>query len=178
MIVWWYNTGRLEGAYNRCTYDDKHEMLSEKRFKRSNVRSEYNMIIDLKGHVDWIHLSQDCLQWRSVLNTIVNFQVPETTLNFLINWAIVGFSRSALLRWMSMSRSWRGMENCYNYLESLIYSVFLLFPKLQVPVCSSQTTSCKPTGYVFLPVFSVWWIRHFIRPYCSQTYDSPPERTN
>jgi hypothetical protein len=33
--------------------------------------------------VDWIHLAQDMDQWRGVVNTVMNFQVPQKVGNFL-----------------------------------------------------------------------------------------------
>jgi hypothetical protein len=39
----------------------------------------HNYKIDLKmgcSGMDWIHLSQDRDQWRALVNTVTNFQVP------------------------------------------------------------------------------------------------------
>jgi hypothetical protein len=39
-----------------------------------------NIKIDLRetecGRIDWIHLAQDRDQWRAVVNTVMNLQVP------------------------------------------------------------------------------------------------------
>jgi hypothetical protein len=32
--------------------------------------------------VDWMHLAQDRNQWRAVVETVMNFQVPEETEKF------------------------------------------------------------------------------------------------
>jgi hypothetical protein len=33
--------------------------------------------------VDWMHLSQGRDQWRTLMNTVVKFRVPQKTGNFL-----------------------------------------------------------------------------------------------
>jgi hypothetical protein len=38
--------------------------------------------IGFKG-MDWIHLTQDRNQWRAVMNTEMNLQVPQKAGNFL-----------------------------------------------------------------------------------------------
>jgi len=38
--------------------------------------------IGFKG-MDWIHLTQDRNQWRAVMNTVMNLQVPQKAGNFL-----------------------------------------------------------------------------------------------
>jgi hypothetical protein len=47
---------------------------------RSRHRWENNIRMDLREirweGVDWIHLAQDRDQWRAVVNTVMNLQVP------------------------------------------------------------------------------------------------------
>jgi hypothetical protein len=45
--------------------------------------------------VDWMHLAQDRVQWRAVVNTITNLWVQEKVGEFL-DWVIVSFSRRTL----------------------------------------------------------------------------------
>jgi hypothetical protein len=35
---------------------------------------------------DWMYLSQDQNQWRALINTVMNLQVPQKTENFLTSW--------------------------------------------------------------------------------------------
>jgi hypothetical protein len=35
--------------------------------------------------MDWIHLSEDGDQWRAFVNTVMNFELPQTAGNFLTN---------------------------------------------------------------------------------------------
>jgi hypothetical protein len=49
-------------------------------FERPRCRREGNIRLDLREIwwkiVDWMHLVQDMDQWRTVVNTVMNFQVP------------------------------------------------------------------------------------------------------
>jgi hypothetical protein len=47
--------------------------------------------------VDWINMAQDRDQWRALLNTVMNFQVPLNAENFLSGCTIGSFSRRAQL---------------------------------------------------------------------------------
>lgn len=46
--------------------------------------------------LDWIHLSQDMIQWLDLVVMLINFRVPQKQENFLTSWAITSFSRSLL----------------------------------------------------------------------------------
>jgi hypothetical protein len=54
---------------------------------RPRRRWEDNIRMDLREigweGVDWIHLAQDRDQWWALVNTVMNFGVPEKARNFL-----------------------------------------------------------------------------------------------
>jgi hypothetical protein len=60
-----------------------------------------NIKIDLReigwDGMDWIELAQDRDQWRGLVNTVMNFRVPQNAGKFLSNCIIGGFSRKAQL---------------------------------------------------------------------------------
>jgi hypothetical protein len=49
------------------------------------------------GVMDWIYLAQDRDQWRALVNTIMNLQVPQNFGKLLNNCTTGGFSRRAQL---------------------------------------------------------------------------------
>jgi hypothetical protein len=60
-------------------------------------RWEDNIRMDLREigwiGMDWIDLAQDRDQWRALVNTIMNLQVPYSFGKFLSSCATGGFSR-------------------------------------------------------------------------------------
>lgn len=44
----------------------------------------------------WIHVAQDADHWRTLVNTVMNLQIPYSNGNVLSGWASDGFSRSEL----------------------------------------------------------------------------------
>jgi hypothetical protein len=52
----------------------------EKPFGRSRHRWEDNIKMNIKLRkceiMDWIHLSQDRVQWRALVNTVMDLRVP------------------------------------------------------------------------------------------------------
>jgi hypothetical protein len=48
--------------------------------------------------MDWIDLAQDRGQWRALVSTMMNLQVPKSAGKFLSSCTIGGFSRRAQLR--------------------------------------------------------------------------------
>jgi hypothetical protein len=69
---------------------------------RSTCRWVDNIKIDLREKVwdgvDWVHLAQDRGQWRALVNTVTNLQVPYNAGKFLSGCTIGSFSRRAQLR--------------------------------------------------------------------------------
>jgi len=58
--------------------------------------------------MDWIHLIQDRVQWRSLLNTVINLRVSKKDGNLLARWDTTRFSRRNLLHGVML---W----HCVNY---------------------------------------------------------------
>jgi hypothetical protein len=48
--------------------------------------------------MDWIDLVQDRLQWRALVNKIMNLRVPQNAAKFVSGCTIGSFSRRAQLR--------------------------------------------------------------------------------
>jgi hypothetical protein len=65
------------------------EPEGERPFGRPWRRWKY-IRLDLKKIrwevVDWIHVAQDRDQWRAVVNTVKNLQVPYKEVNILTGW--------------------------------------------------------------------------------------------
>jgi hypothetical protein len=61
----------------------------KRSFGRPRRRWEDNIKIDLRergwGCMEWIHLAQDKDQWMSLVNTVMNFRVPQNVGKFLRN---------------------------------------------------------------------------------------------
>jgi hypothetical protein len=68
--------GVVRGAYNILV--ERQE--GRRPLGRPGRRWEDNIKIDLReigfGDVDWIHLSQDRVRWRALVNTVMNLRVP------------------------------------------------------------------------------------------------------
>jgi hypothetical protein len=60
-----------------------------------------NIKMDLReigwGGMDWIDLAQDRVQWKVLVNTVMNLRVPLNAGKFLSSCTIGGFSRRAQL---------------------------------------------------------------------------------
>jgi hypothetical protein len=47
--------------------------------------------------MEWIDLVEDWDRWRTLVNTVMNFQVPQNVGNFLTSCKMVSFSRRTVL---------------------------------------------------------------------------------
>jgi hypothetical protein len=45
---------------------------------------------------DWIQLAQGRVQWRALVDTVMNIRVPQKTWNFLTSWVTTSVSRRTL----------------------------------------------------------------------------------
>jgi hypothetical protein len=68
--------GEVRGAYNILVGRPE----GKRPLGRHRCRWEDNIKIDLRetrfGDVDWIHLAQDRVRWRALVNTVMNLRVP------------------------------------------------------------------------------------------------------
>jgi hypothetical protein len=53
--------------------------------------------------MDWIDLAQDRVQWRTLVNTVMNLRVPQNVGKFLSSCATGCFSRRAQFRGVSLN---------------------------------------------------------------------------
>jgi len=77
--------------------------------------------------VNWSHLALDRIRLRSIVNTLMNLQVPYEAGNFLAGWANTSFSRKTLLHEVSKFAQfregqsdgrWNQSEQCWGSLKS------------------------------------------------------------
>jgi hypothetical protein len=61
-----------------------------------------NINVDLRvrewDSMDWISLTQDRDQWRTLVNTVMNLRIPENAGKFLSKYTIGSFSRRVQFR--------------------------------------------------------------------------------
>jgi hypothetical protein len=77
---------------------------------RPRRRWEDNIGVDLGEivweHVDWFHVAQDRDHWRALVNTVMNFWLPQKAGNYLTSSATVSFSRRTLLYEISYNNTY------------------------------------------------------------------------
>jgi hypothetical protein len=75
----WRAWGEVRGTYN--IFVGRPE--GRRPLGRPRRRWEDNIKIDLReigfGDMDWFHLAQDRDWWWALVNTVMNFRVPENT---------------------------------------------------------------------------------------------------
>jgi len=76
-------TGELRNAYNILVGRPE----AQKQLGKPMRRWDDNIRRDLRERgwevVDWIHLTQGNDQWRNLVNTVLNLQIPQNAGNFL-----------------------------------------------------------------------------------------------
>jgi hypothetical protein len=74
--------GELRGAYILVGRPEGRRPLGRPRRRwEDNIKMDIREIVF--GDVDWIHLAQDRDRWRALVNTVMNFWVPQNAGNFL-----------------------------------------------------------------------------------------------
>jgi len=72
-------------SFGRKTWRERP--LGRPRRRRENNRMDL-METRWEG-VDWIHLAQDRVQWRALVNTVMDLRAPYKAGNFLTSWVII-----------------------------------------------------------------------------------------
>jgi hypothetical protein len=89
--------GEVRNAYKNLT----GIAVGKRPLGRYWRRWEDNISMDLKEVewevVDWMLLALDRDQWWAVVNTVMNFRVPQNEGNFLTICVTISFSRKTLL---------------------------------------------------------------------------------
>jgi hypothetical protein len=83
------------------------------RLGRSRRRWKYNMKILRKGlrtRTDWSSLAQNRVQWRPLLNKVMDIRVPWKAGNFLTGWATITFSKNNTV--FHGDSNQQGQNNC------------------------------------------------------------------
>jgi hypothetical protein len=107
--VFW-DVAPCRSCVNQCSYETSVYTKYTQRHiledgilhshRRESFKS-YNTKIDLGEIIwvsmNWIDLTQDRDQWRAIVNTVINFQVPENVGKFLSSCATGGFSKRSQL---------------------------------------------------------------------------------
>jgi hypothetical protein len=97
MMIW---TGRIALMGRREMHIGYWWESQKKRpLGRPRRRWALNVKINFKGigkvGMDWIHLAQDGVQWKALVNTVMNLRVPYYFGKFLSSCTTGGFSRIA-----------------------------------------------------------------------------------
>jgi hypothetical protein len=87
----------------------KRPLESSRRRREDNIRMDLRYI--RWGCMDWIDLAQDMNQWRALVNTVVNLQVPQNVRKFLSRCATACF----------LKRAFRSMELFSRLVSFCIY---------------------------------------------------------
>jgi hypothetical protein len=122
--------------------------------------------------MDWIDLAQDRDQWRALLNTLMNFQVPWNAGNFLSGCTTCSFSRRAQLHeWVRVMCSFINSNSQVSYtfllliIRSFRLSQYIRFP----PTPDNRdglyfNIGCqrKNSGLPAINIYSLLWHRNFL----------------
>jgi hypothetical protein len=112
---WVGNVARMMAKRNVCRI---LVAIPERKRLLGRCRWEDNIKMDLTqigwGGMDWTGLVEDTDQWRTLLNTVMNFRVPQNVGKFLSGCTSGGFSRRAQLHGVS----YNGIS--YSYSHGLI----------------------------------------------------------
>jgi hypothetical protein len=74
---WAFGTNGRDEKYNILAAESEGKRPPLRRPTRrwkDNIRMDLREM--MREHVDWIHLPQDRMQWRTLVNTVTNLRVP------------------------------------------------------------------------------------------------------
>ena len=82
--------------------EGKRSLGRPRRRWEDNIKMD---IREMRGGGDWMQLAQDRDRWRALVNTMMNFRVPESAGNFLTSCRTSQLIKKALLHGVSKFRS-------------------------------------------------------------------------
>jgi hypothetical protein len=88
-----------EEHQNRCIQAERRKPLGRPRRRRKdNIKMNLR---EVEWGMEWIFLAKNRKSWRSVVNAVMNFQVPQNPGNFFSSLESVSFSRRTLFHKVS-----------------------------------------------------------------------------
>jgi hypothetical protein len=123
-VIWTGHAARMGERRNAYRIlvgkaEGKKTLGRPRRRWEDNIKMTYREIG--WGAMDSIDLAQDKDQWRALVNTVINLQVPYNVGKFLSSYATGGFSRWAQLHGVSSFCVFQKIQfNALNILRSLV----------------------------------------------------------
>jgi hypothetical protein len=90
--------GDRKNAYRILVEDPegKRPLVTTRRTWVNDIKMELEEREKELSGMDWIDLTQDCDQRRTLVNTVMSLRVPKNIGSFLFSWAAGRFSRTQL----------------------------------------------------------------------------------